>query len=118
MTVEIPKQPAPTLVENVKTALDALTASPGWQIVRKILDDNIKYLESAILEKVDPKTKMPISDAEVEELRFKRNLNIEVRDIPQTYKKHLDDTGVVPKEFDPYFKTREEIKKAEELSRQ
>lgn len=118
MTVELPKEEAPTAVENVKTALDALTVSPGWQIIRKILDDNIKYLEIAILDKIDPKTKTPIKDDEMEMLRIKRSLNIEVRDIPQTYKKHLDDTGVVPREFDPYFKTRNDIIEADRKERQ
>lgn len=117
MTVEIPKTETPISVENVKSALDSLVVSSGWQIIRKILDDNINYLETAILEKIDPKTKVSISDDEVEKLRYKRNLNIEVRDTPKNYKKHLDDTGIVPKEFDPYFKTKDEIQRVEKIER-
>jgi len=117
-TVELPKQATPNLVENVKSALDALAISPGWQIICKILNDNIDYLEMAILERIDPKTKALLSHEEVEELRKMRSLNIEVRDTPKNYKKHLEKTGIVPKEFDPYFKTRSEIQKADRLSRQ
>ena len=117
MTVDLPKGETPTAVENVKLALDAMVVSPGWQIIRKILDDNIAFLETAILEKVDPKTKISISDEEVEKLRYKRSLNIEVRDTPANYKKHLDNTGIVPKDFDPYFKNSKDIKLAEARER-
>jgi hypothetical protein len=116
MTVEIPKQEAPAVdaVENIIAALTSLQASTGWAIVKKILDDNIKYLETAILEKVDPITKLPLDDKEIEVLRTKRGLNIELRDTPANYSKVVKDTGEIPTEYDPYFKTMAEMQKAKE----
>lgn len=117
MTVEIPKQEAPAMdaVENIVASLASLQASTGWAIVVKILNDNIKYLETAILEKIDPVTKLALTDAEVEILRTRRSLNIDLRDTPANYSKVVKDTGEVPVEYDPYFKTMEEIKKAKEM---
>lgn len=114
MTVELPPKEAPALdaVESVVAAMASLQASTGWAIVVKILNDNIKYLETAILEKIDPVSKAPLNDAEVEELRTKRGLNIELRDTPATYSKVVKDTGTVPVEYDPYFKTNADIIKA------
>ena len=114
MTVEIPKQEAPALnaVENVIASLTSLQASQGWAIVVKILNDNIAYLEKAILEKVDPITKEVLTDAEVEILRIKRGLNIDLRDTPGNYSKVVKDVGEVPVEYDPFFKTNADIIKA------
>lgn len=113
MTVEVPKTTPPTAVESVKLALDSMEASTGWGIVRKILDENIAYLERCILEKVDPITKLEITDKEAENCRYKRSLNIELRDTPKNYRQQVDETGIVPKSFDPYFKTKAEIDLAE-----
>lgn len=111
MTVEIPKQEAPAVdaIENIIASLASMQATTGWAIMVKILNDNIKFLETAILEKVDPITKTPLTDAQVEELRIKRGLNIELRDTPQNYSKVVKDTGETPVEYDPYFKTQKEI---------
>ena len=78
--------------------------------------DNIKYLETAILEKIDPATKLALSDSEVEILRTKRNLNIDLRDTPANYSKVVRDSGEVPVEYDPYFKTIAEVEKARKAS--
>ena len=116
MTVEVPKKEAPALdaVEDIIASLASMQASTGWAIMVKVLNDNIKYLEIAILEKIDPTTKMNLTDAEVEILRTKRSLNIDLRDTPANYSKVIKDTGEVPVEYDPYFKTMAEIKKAKE----
>ena len=118
MTVQIPTQEAPALdaVENIIASLASMQASTGWAIVVKILNDNIKYLETAILEKVDPITKAVLTDAEVEILRTKRSLNIDLRDTPQNYSKVVKDAGEAPVEYDPYFKTMAEIQKANQTS--
>jgi outer membrane receptor for ferric coprogen and ferric-rhodotorulic acid len=115
-TVEIPKQEAPetSAVESIIASLASMQASAGWAVVVKILNDNIKFLETAILEKVDPITKEKLTDAEVEVLRTKRSLNIDLRDTPQNYSKVVKDAGEVPVEYDPYFKTMEEIQKAKQ----
>ena len=111
MTVPIPKPEAPSAADTVIGALASLVASQGWAIVVKILNDNIAYLEKAILDQVDPITKEPLTDAEADKLRTKRDLNTEVRDTPQNYSKVVKDTGEVPEDFDPYYKTKKEIDK-------
>jgi hypothetical protein len=109
MTVEMPKPTKPDAVANVTLALESLEASVGWGIVRTILDENIQYLEKCILDKIDPVTKEIISDEEAENCRYKRTLNIELRDTPKNYKAQVEKDGFVPKTFDPYFKTKDEI---------
>jgi len=111
MTVQVPKKEMPAVsdTENTIAALTSMQASTGWAIMVKILNENIKYLEVAILEKIDPVTKMAITDAEVEILRTKRSLNIDLRDTPANYSKVIKNAGEVPVEYDPYFKTMKEI---------
>ena len=112
MTVPLAEPIVPTSVETVIGALASLQASTGWAIVVKVLNDNIKYLETAILEKIDPETKVALSDAEIEVLRTKRGLNIDLRETPANYTKVVKDTGEIPTEYDPYFKTNSDIIKA------
>ena len=112
MTVPMPKAEAPDAAENVIGALASLQTSIGWAVIVKILNDNIKYLELAILEKIDPVTKVPLNDKQVEVLRTKRGLNIELRDTPANYSKVVKDMGGVPIEYDPYFKTNDDIIRA------
>lgn len=114
MTVPVAKPEVPTALKNVIGALASMTASPGWALVVKIINDNINYLEKAILEKIDPVSKESLTDAEVEILRIKRSLNIDLRDTPANYSKIVRDAGEVPTEYDPYFKTNDEIKKAKQ----
>ncbi len=114
MTVDLPKPEVPTSAETIIGALLSLEASTGWAILVKIIKENIAYLEELILNKVDPINQLEITDEEVEILRIKRNLNIELLNTPENYRKKLieeeEDASV---EFDPYFKTSEEIKKSE-----
>lgn len=114
MTVPIPKQEAPAMdaIENIVAALASMKASQGWAIIVKILNDNIAYLEKAILDKVDPVSRKELSNEEVEILRTKRGLNIELRDTPDNYTKVVKDTGEIPTDYDPYFKTNDDIVKA------
>jgi len=115
MTVPLPKEDIVATVEDEVSALKSLQASRGWAILVKILNENIKYLETAILEKIDPGTKVILSDDEIEILRTKRGLNIELRDTPANYTKVIRDQGEIPENYDPYFKTAAEIKKAEAI---
>lgn len=112
MTVELPKPEVPSAVDSVIGALMSLQASQGWAIIVKILNDNIIYLEKTILEKIDPVSKELLSDAEVELLRTKRALNIELRDTPANYSKVVKDIGEVSEDYDPYYKTNDEIIRA------
>jgi hypothetical protein len=116
--VPVPKPEAPNAIENIVGALASLQCSEGWAILVKILNDNIAYLERAILDKVDPLSKAPLTDIEVELLRTKRNLNIELRDTPSNYSKLVVDTGEVPEDFDPFFHTKDEIDKANRQPRE
>jgi len=112
MTVKLPKPEAPSAVENVVGSLASLQASTGWALIVKILNDNISYLEQAIINKIDPLSKEPLTEKEVEEARLKRSLSIDLRETPANYSKQVKDTGEVPEEFDPYFKTMSEVLKA------
>lgn len=109
MTVPMPKPVAPSAGEQAVAALMSMQASEGWAIVVKILDDNIKYLEACILDRVDPITKEALGDKEIADARVKRGLNIELRDTPKNYIATIEEEGEVPENFDPYFKTKEEI---------
>lgn len=103
------EKPVKTSIENSVGALVSLQASTGWAIIVGIIDDNLAYLEKGILEKVDPITKEPLSEVEIETLRLKRGLNIELRNTPQKYTQAITKTGQLPKNYDPYYKNKEEI---------
>lgn len=107
--VEKPK--APTEVERTIGALVSMQASEGWAIMLKILNENIAYLENAIISKVDPTTEESLSDKEIEELRTKRELNIDLRDTPKKFTQQIEDTGLIPEEFDPYYKSMKDVDK-------
>lgn len=110
-TVELPNVGIPTDTEEIISALTLLQINPGWQIVVQVLNDNIKILEQQILDKIDLITHKELTDIQVEELRLKRSLNIEVRDTPENYIKQLSVERLEKKEeeFDPYFKTNQDI---------
>lgn len=111
MTVEVPKEPAPTSIETILGALKSLEVSIGWSIITNILNDNIKFLEQAIINKIDPVTQETLSDSEIEILRIKRNLNIDLRDTPKNYSKVIQDTSEVPENYDPYYTSHDEMMK-------
>ncbi len=111
LTVPIAQPQLQTETQSVVAALKSMAATEGWAIMVKILNDNIKYLETAILEKIDPITKEPLSEAEIEICRIKRLLNIELRDTPQNYSETVKELGSLPVDYDPYYKTKDEIDK-------
>ena len=115
ITVSIPKPEVSTGIDGIVAALNVLVMSEGWQIIRRILDENIKYLEQAILEKQDPLTKASLTDAEVESLRDKRNLNIELKRTPENYSKVVRDEGKEPENYDPFYKTAKEMRRDQGL---
>ena len=112
MTVEVPQPQLQTETQSVIAALKSMSATEGWAIMVKILNDNIKYLETAILDKIDPSTKQPLTEEEIEICRIKRLLNIELRDTPQNYSNVVKEIGEIPIEYDPYFKTKDAIDRA------
>jgi hypothetical protein len=110
MTVPMPKQESkPKAVETIIMAMASLQASQGWAIIVGILEDNIAYLDKCIIDKVDPLTQISLSDSDVELLRVKRLLNIEVKDTPKNYTEAIEAENAEPEEFDPYFKTNKHI---------
>lgn len=104
--------------EIIVGALASLEASQGWAIIVGIINDNITYLDRCILEKIDPLTKEPFTDAEVDILRTKRSLNIDLKETPSNYSKVVLNVGAEPENYDPYFKTNDEIKKYNRLQKQ
>jgi hypothetical protein len=105
----VPDPVVPEANEEIIAALSSLRSSMGRAIILMILNDNISYLEKAILDKIDPLSKTTLSDSDIEILRMKRQLNIDLRDTPENYIKVVKDVGEVPEEYDPYFRTNEEI---------
>ena len=108
--LKLPTEPVPESMVDVIAAMESLMISRGWQKIVKILNDNITYLETAILERVDPITKVFLSDSDVDLLRIKRKLNIDLRETPQNYSQIVREAGEEPENYDPYFKTNDEIK--------
>jgi len=113
MTVEVEKSQVSDDTTERVSALNSLVASRGWTIIVEVLKTNIAYLEMAILEKKDPVSKIELSDEEVEKLRYKRNLNIELMNTPQNYSKVLVEIEKTPENFDPYW-NMDDIRKHEE----
>lgn len=116
MTVKTPKSVVPTDVANIIGAINSLQASTGWAIMLEIMNDNVKYLEKCIIDKFDPLSKSELTDKDIEFLRVKRTLNIDLRDTPQNYIKNLTASGKVPENYDPYFQSADDIKKASTLT--
>lgn len=112
ITVPIPKTEISNEANSQIGALNSLVASAGWAMIVRILNENIAYLERAILEKKDPASGIELTDEEVEKLRYKRGLNMELKDTPQKYGRTLLEMGEVPENFDPYW-SKEDIKKME-----
>ena len=112
MVAPVREEKAPNSTGNIIAALISLQNSPGWAIIKKILDDNISYLEKSILDKIDPIAKCSLSDEDVELLRLKRNLNIDLRDTPKNFLEAINRNSELPQNYDPYYKTNDEILKA------
>lgn len=115
MTVPVPKAEASNEADLQVNALKSLVASAGWAIIVRILDENIAYLEKAILEKKDPASGLELTDEEVEKLRYKRGLNIELKGTPGKYSQTLLDIEKVPENFDPYW-NMDDLRKHEKSS--
>lgn len=109
MTVPVARHNPKPASEDVVASLLSLEASPGWAIVLGILNDNIAYLEKCIIEKRDPISKEILKDDEIELLRIKRSLNIDLRDTPKNYSEFVQKTTETAEEFDPYYKTNQQI---------
>lgn len=103
MTVELPPEPMPESNEAIVAALTALQLTPGWQYVRKVFETNIDYLTRAILTKTDPASGKSLTDAEIDEIRFKREVTIEVAATPTRIIKDLAPSPEYVDARDPYL---------------
>lgn len=84
-------------------ALQVLQTSIGWNMVVDVLKDNQKFLEHAILDRIDPQTKKKMTEEEVDEARRKRALMIELMDTPAKLIKFIQETERPEAvNFDPY----------------
>jgi len=104
-------------VDRITGALTALQASEGWAIILKVLNENIAYLEKAILEKKDPASGEGLDDKEIDDARYKRSLNIDLRDTPQNYIRIVRDSGQEPENYDPYPRTKKEVEEMNDRAR-
>lgn len=117
-TVQLEKQEAPRKPAEIISALESLKATRGWGLIEKIFTENIQYVERAILDKKDPDTKMELSDEEIEVLRIKRSLNIDVLNTIDNYIKAVTINNIEPKNYDPYYDTMDEINEIEKELRE
>jgi hypothetical protein len=111
LIVPVPKPEAPTESERMIAAMKSLEMNEGWNLVVKILDDNIAYLERAIINKKDPISDEVLSDVETDKLRDKVFLQRELKNTPQNYIKLLEEKGEVPENYDPFW-SAEDLAKA------
>lgn len=110
MTVKLPKQEVPINKDEEIAALTALEVHTGWQIILRILRENIEVLEYCILEGVDMNGKR-LSDKDIEDLRHKRGIYKELLDTPKMYIAMWQAMDVLEDDSDPYFKNVKEMKK-------
>lgn len=103
------KAKAPVDSGRIVLALQALVATEGWAVIVRVCQGNIEHLEKAIIDKRDPETKAVLSEVEVDLLRAKRDYLVELRDTPANFSKKLQSEAVTPEEFDPYYKTAEDV---------
>lgn len=92
---------------DMKTALESGLQSPFWQVLKRVIDDNVVFLSSKIEQNVDD-----VDDKQLRLLVKWRNLNKELSMLPESLLRSLQLAGETKKEttqLDPYFKTFEEI---------
>ena len=111
MTVPTPKHSSKPEAETAIGALMSLQASAGWAIIVGILKDNIAYLEKCIIDKKDPVSNEFLDGEEIELARTKRSLNNDLLNTPKNYIEELNKAEAVPEDFDPYYKTNQEIER-------
>ena len=93
--------------ENFKSSLVSLKESPGWKLIEKVLDANIKDAENDMF---DPKKKMADPIEEIERtnvLRIERNERVRLKNQPDELIKIYSSNHARLKEdfeFDPYEK--------------
>jgi hypothetical protein len=108
MTVPLPKPKAEDMTaETMIIQLQALMLSDGWQIVRKVTNENIRVLEEQILEKRDGKVEL--TEEQVDRLRDKRGFLKDLAEFPERFISILQQKAVKPEEYDPYYSDAKEL---------
>ena len=79
----------------------SLKDNPGWQIIRKILDENVFEQERKILNTLFEKD-LKYSDEDLE--KQMRRVYIDLRELPDKEIKRLSGNEVNDEEYDPYYK--------------
>jgi len=90
--------------------LRALLMTPGWQIVRKNISDNIEVLKFQILRKINFNTKKELADPEVDRLRDQLNFMEDIIDTPEKIIEQLSPSEETEEDPDPYYKNIKDIK--------
>lgn len=106
------KAPAGDDTARIVLALQAMAVTEGWAIVVQTCERNIEYLEQSILSKCEPTTEEILSDADVDLLRAKRDFLLELKELPQRFMEKLSESPEPPQNFDPYYKTADDIIRA------
>lgn len=92
--------------------LEDLQSSHGWQIITRICEGNIEYLDKMIIKKKDSETGEELTDKEVDRLRDKRGYLVELMETPKNFIEKLTQSNIPPEEFDPYYKDAKDIVEA------
>ena len=104
MIAPIPQTELPVGKDGEIAALEALQVSGGWQIILRILKENIKAVEQSIL---DEET----LNGELLGLRFKRKIYQQMIDTPKIYIGLWETIEEPEEEHDPYYKNVKDMKK-------
>ena len=84
-------------------SLQALKESPGWKIIKKVLDDNIKDAENDMFD--EDKKSVGLSDEmqRLDSLRKQRNERKRMTELPDELIKLYSEPVNFEKDFDPYM---------------
>ena len=89
--------------------LTGLVYHPGWAVLKEINENNIEFLDAQIIKKTDPDGK-PLTEAQCDELRIKRDYLDELINTPLKFVEKMKSDGQIPENFDPYFSSVGEMK--------
>jgi hypothetical protein len=87
--------------ESALNTFKNLLDSPGWQLIEKILDENIEVVKKQILSGLDEEGKK-IPEEMIDRLRDKLKLNEDLKDLPKNMIKTFTTTETEVPNADPY----------------
>lgn len=112
-SVDTPATPTKSSLAEQISALTSLQASVGWAMIVQVLQTNKAYLERMILDRIDPESEEELSESEVDKVRYKRELTIDLLETPMNLIRYIEEMseGDQLVDYDPYQKAEELIKK-------